>query len=91
MSETFLSSAHGVHVILEWTEEDSITYSYDIMISTSLPLEETFNGSSKIQLTLSYNIRYNVSVVATHPCGHVSSIVASIELYYQGKFHTLQP
>ena len=79
MSETLLSSARGVCVILEWIEEDSIPYSYDII--TSPPLEVTFNGSSTIQLTLSYNTLYNVSVVGTHPCVELS-VTSFIELYY---------
>ena len=79
-----LLSEH-VSIILEWSRQDFF-YLYDIIID---PQAETisFSGSGMAQLTLSYNTLYNVSVMATHPCGRVSRVVTSIDLYYDGKFH----
>ena len=76
-----LLSEH-VSIILEWSRQNFF-YSYNIVVEPQAEL--TFNGSTTVQLTLSYNTQYNVGVVATHLCGHVSSVVTSIELYYHGK------
>ena len=78
-SEQF-SSRH-VTVVLDWMQAtESIVYSYNIHVVPEV--EVMFSGSTMAQLTLSYNTRYNVSVVATHLC-RLASVFSSIELYYR--------
>ena len=70
----------GVFVTLEWTlDQDSFIYAHNVSVVPEV-VELTFNRSRGLQLMLSYNTLYNVTVVATHPCGqHVESVV---QLYY---------
>ena len=65
-----------VTVNLEWIKEDGVDYRV-MTIPQVAPIPSKM--SMNAQLTLSYNISYNVSVVATL-CGQTSADF--IELYY---------
>ena len=76
-----LLSRLNVSVILEWTlPPESALYSYNISVVPQAS-QLNFYGSTRAQLTLSYNTLYNVSVVARHLCGN-ASVATSIQLYY---------
>ena len=64
-------------IVLELTP---LQIGYLYKVSVVPQAEMRFNGSTRIQLTLSYNTPYNVSVVATHLCGQ--SEMSFIELNY---------
>ena len=66
---------------LEWIESRS-SLSHEITVDSPTEMIMTFTGSARVQLTLLYNTEYNVSVIATHPCGE-TSVVTSIQLYYR--------
>ena len=70
----------SVIVILDQTV-GSPPYSYDVTVDP--PPVELMANRSMYTTVLAYNTLYNVSVVATHPCGNTSSVVAFIELYYR--------
>ena len=72
-----------VTVIVEWAlaqQIDNITFSSEV--SPLVPIALT--GSESRQLTVSYNIKYNFSVVAVAPCGNAT---ASITLNYGKIIH----
>ena len=71
---------NSVTATLEWTQENDVTYNVSIF---PLVTVETSEGSS-VQLTLLYNIHYNVSIVATR-CGKSTTIIT---LHY-GKILTI--
>ena len=58
--------ADNITVTLEWSQHESVTYSHKIVPLPVAPLMSTESGS--YQLTLLYDTKYNVSVVATTPC-----------------------
>ena len=64
-TETF--SANSVIVDLEWKEEPGVTYTTDIVPQTP----STSTESARLQLTLSYNRAYSVTITATL-CGQNS-------------------
>ena len=72
---------NNVTVMLEWAEEEGMTYNVNII--PQVPI--TYTGNTSIQLTLSYNTTHNVSVRATLPCGHEAHI--HLQLFY-GEFNT---
>ena len=85
MSETL--ERDGVRVILEWTQDNHTSYSYNVSVtphaaSTLVP------ERMRVQLNVSYNLQYNVDVLATPKfnnsyCGEGNNfITASIELHY---------
>ena len=59
--------ANNVSVIVEWTEEEGV--SYNITINPSVP--KTFTRSASVQL-ISYNTEYNVSLEAVAVCQSVA-------------------
>ena len=68
-----------VTVIVEWNVEESSASYYDILIRP--PATFTYKQSTSIQLKVSYNIAYNVSVVRQSVvCGR--NATALIGLYY---------
>ena len=70
--------------ILEWGQEDSVFYDVSVVPNVTVRL----NGSTSAQLTVSYNITYIVSVVATL-CGRSATYVT--ELHYNGELcYTVQ-
>ena len=85
VSETF--GRDGVAVILEWTQDNHSSYSHNVSVtphaaSTLVP------ERMRVQLNASYNLQYNVDVLATPKfnnsyCGEGNNfIAASIELHY---------
>ena len=73
----------SVLVLLDFTQSSQ----YSINVTVAPPAPVVFIGRTSVQLTLSYDNLYNVSVVATHLCGPVGT-VTFIELYYHGKYCT---
>ena len=75
----------GVIVILEWTQENNSYYSYNVSV-IPYPVSTLNPEGMRAQLNVSYNVRYNVSVVATPiiNCGqgNDNTVTASIELHY---------
>ena len=69
--------AIGVH----WTQEshENLLVSYNISIVPTIGSEATMISNTKANLTVLYNIPYNVSVVADL-CG--SQATTQIEIYY---------
>ena len=68
-----------VYIILEWTvQEEILGLRYNITVSPQANIQ--YNGMKTAQLSLSYNVPYNVSVVAL--CGTSSSPPLPIELNY---------
>ena len=51
---------------MEWTQQ--VEAMYDVRVVPPAPI--VFTGNTSCQLTLSYNIEYNLSVVAVTPCGN---------------------
>ena len=69
----------AVSVTLQWIPKS--LYSYNVIVNPQVQLQ--FNGSTRVQLILSYNTLYNVSVVATHLCGqNAVNMINFVELYY---------
>ena len=85
MSETF--GRDGVRVILEWTQDNHTSYSYNVSV-TPHTVPTLVPERVGIQLNVSYNLQYNVDVLATPKfnnsyCGEENNIIAaSIELHY---------
>lgn len=67
----------GVVVILKLSPESKL-YSYDVSVTPQLDL--TLNGSTVVCLKALYDTSYNISVVATHLCGH--EVMNYTELFY---------
>ena len=69
----------NVTVIVEWTKEDHVSYHVEVVPQV---LEEYYDEDASVemvQVTVDYNVHYNVSVLATL-CGESSIDV--IEIYY---------
>ena len=78
LSEKF--ERDGIIVTLEWSHENSGTlYSYYVTVVPSV--EIVFIGRVKIQLKVSYDVLYNVSVVASSLCGQRNATTFTI-LHY---------
>ncbi len=77
----------GITVILEWTQDNHTSYSYDVSI-TPHAVSTLIPERMRVQLNVSYNLTYNVSVLATPNCGNNITAAASIELYYYGDEYT---
>ena len=67
-----LFGTDGVTVTLEWTQNNS----YNISVDPYLPVNSF--GNKSIQLSVSYNTMYNVSVTSLGVCGQNDVL----ELYY---------
>ena len=78
LSEHF--EINNITVILGWTPESSL-YRYNVNVVPQPEVKWFQNDSTRAQLTIAYNVLYNVSVIATHLCGQ-NSVTAMIELYY---------
>ena len=72
-----ISEEYGVEnvtVTLEWAQQVGVTYTGKIIRLS--PLAPTLSaGSNSQQLILSYNIEYNLSVVAVIPCGNATAFI----------------
>ena len=72
----------SVTVTLEWSPKSSL-YSYHVSVVPQVELR--LIGSSRVQLNVPYNIRYNVSVEAQPRCGRsnvTTGTHALFELHY---------
>ena len=69
----------GVTVVLEWTQENDTFY-----VSVTPHVASTLLTSERmrVHLNVSFDILYNVSVLATPNCGQGNNTAASIELHY---------
>ena len=76
-------------MLLEWTQISSFHF-YNVSVIPSQSVEVVSRGSTRIQLTLSYNTPYLVSVVATHFCGQTCGVTNFTELYYSGLTHAVK-
>ena len=63
--------------ILEWDQEDRVFYDVSVVPNVTVRL----NQNTSIQLTVSYNIQYNVSVVATL-CGQSTTHVTELHVLW---------
>ena len=70
-----------VTIILEWTQENHTYYSYNVSV-TPHPASTVISERMRAQLKVSYNILYNVSVLATPHCTEQGNIEAFVELHY---------
>ena len=66
----------SIAVILKWTLEDGVLYNVSVVPEVDI----IFNGTACVQLMLSYNMLYTVSVEATQCGGDATS--TTIELSY---------
>ena len=71
-------------VILEWGQEDGVLYDVSVVPNVTIRLNQSTLSRFSVLLIVSYNIQYNVSVVATL-CGRSTTHVT--ELRY-GKLHS---
>ena len=81
VSEQLTFEANSVTVTLEWSTKNSVTYT--INTDPQVAVNQTGLGRNSAQLTVSYNTRYNVSIVASL-CG--TNRTTLIVLNY-GKLH----
>jgi hypothetical protein len=79
ISEQFQSK--DISVTLEWTHTNGVSYS----ISVEPEVAVNYTGRSSAQITVSYDTKYNVSVVASL-CGETTTYFAII---YHGKLGVL--
>ena len=71
-------AADNVTVIVEWTKQEDTRYTFEV--SPPGPVPVMFSGSNLLQLTISYNTEYNLSVLAAAPCKE--KVTAFIKLNY---------
>ena len=65
----------GVTITLEWVE----LYSVNV---TVVPATQVNISRSTAQLTVTYDVMYNVSIMISHLCGQNNVTVLSKEYYY---------
>ena len=62
-------------VTLEWPQGNPL-HSYQVSV---LPqVEITFMGKVRVQLSVSYDVMYNVSIVMSSPCGQNAAMVFTL-------------
>ena len=68
----------GIQVTLEWTQDNSSFYSYNFSVTPN-PVSALTTERMRVQLKVSYDIPYNVSVQATctPTCGMEASSVST--------------
>ena len=80
MSENF--EKDGIRIILEWIQENHTLYSYNVSV-TPHPVSTLISERMRAELKVSYDLFYNVSVLATPHCTGQGDIVEVFtELYY---------
>ena len=70
----------NVTILFEWTQEEGLLYNITVVSIPLVPLR--FTDSNTVLLTVSYNILYNVSVIASG-CGQTTT--NDIHLHYGKK------
>ena len=73
-------------VTVEWTRGQYFPYSYQVSVHVVPPQEMMLSGRVSVQLALSYDVSYNVSVVASSLCDQGNATALSI-LYYGENCH----
>ena len=77
--EVEIFANEAINILLEWTvQEEILGLMYNITVFPQANIQ--YNGMKTAQLSLSYNVPYNVSLVAL--CGENSSPPLPIELSY---------
>ena len=77
-TEVLQFGTHNITVFLEWTQEDGVSYNVSSLPQVALK----FTRNTSVQLTVSYNIQYNVNIVAFESfCGQKSATTA-VELKF---------
>ena len=80
VSENF--EKDDIRVILEWTQENHTSYSYNVSV-TPHPVSTLISDRMRVELKVSYDLLYNVSVLATPHCtGQGSTVEVFTGLYY---------
>ena len=65
---------------MEWNEGDYALYTFNISVEP--PAQQILNiGSIQVQLALSYNTVYNVTIIGNHLCG-LGRVLTTLELNY---------
>ena len=77
LSEQLNFVSDSVMVIMEWNQRDFS--SYNISVTPQLALEYTVDNL-RVQLNVPFNTFYNVSIIASPPCGQNS--YNFVELHY---------
>ena len=81
ISEQFGINHVTITVLLEPTDENNLTLSYNV--STTPPLAVIVTGSTNVQIVVPYNELHNLSIVASL-CGNKDT---SIHRLFYGKLH----
>ena len=68
----------NITITLEWTQVNNSLVPYHVSIIPQTVI--SYNGGTQAQVTIPYNILYNVSISAVIPCG--LNTTTSITLYY---------
>ena len=76
-SEVFMANA--ITVTLEWEQDAGVTYNASIYPNTQVPL--TLTENARLQLALSYNVLYSVTITATL-CGQNSVNYTALNFSY---------
>ena len=69
--------ADSIAVIIEWTQWKGVSYNIT-MIVPMVPV--IYTGSTSVQLTVSYNTKYNVSLEGSTVCQSIGA--SNITLFY---------
>ena len=84
-SEQFESDT--VTLVLEWTQESSLlSYSYNVSAVPDPQPAITFIGNTSVQLTVPYNMLFNVSVTASESLCGQKHVTTEITLLYSELF-----
>ena len=78
-------SRHNVSVILDWVPEFNVSYSFSAVPSAQI-IKITGNTEAEARIIVSYNVLYNVSIVATQ-CG-LDSVPTNVQLRYGEYMYT---
>ena len=69
--------ARSVTILIMWMPQNSV--SYNVSSKPKMAMIDLHVMTSSVQFSISYNVHYNVSIVATSMCGRNST---ATELYY---------
>jgi hypothetical protein len=84
VSEEYRADSCSISVVVEWTRREGV--SYNITIVPMVPV--TYTGSTSVQLIVSYNTEYNVSLEASAVCQRsIASRHIRIPLFYGESYY----
>ena len=69
MSEVY--GTNNVTVTMEWPQQLGAVY--NVIVVPLVPITPVSSGVG--ELTVSYNVKYNLSVVAVTPCGNTTAFI----------------